>query len=762
MKREAAIALLFISALGGCTKNNDLPFEDNNTQHTEKISLNVVNSDGNPLTRGSVVDTEAKMASVGMYCAHTLLADWSTSTSFDKMSNNKFTYSSAEWVWNTSDNDGIDQPTWGHSSLAEKYTFFAYAPHSSDVSDARLTANLVSAQPELSFTVTPNIAEQEDLMVAKPRKDIHPQSFGKVTMMFNHALTKVSFSVKGINTRKIKSITIKDVHNSGTQTFMDVEPYFEWSNQSGSQDYTISTAEDGGNGAILDVTPNVDENITTSLTADNGYLFMLPQDISGKTIEVVTVDLDGTHSDTEALTIPDQSAWTQSKHVNYVITIRESKVDLTFNILDWDEESVDVNTKGTYLNILDNSIGSFDGEDVFIYYSTDHRPDEDVIATYEKTDDPAISGSLDKQIEVSGNYFLFAASSLDLGDYIVTITAGSHLTRKLKVIVTSAKLEISILDWDDSDIEVSTPGTYLNVLDNSIGSFDGEDVFIYYSTDHRPDEDVTATYEKTNSRDISGNLTKIETHTSNYFILPASILDFGEYTVTIKAGKHLTRKLKVTIVEGTVMVSVVAWDDTDIEVSTQGSYLNIFKSSIGSFDGDAALIYYSTDHRPDDEVTATYENTVDSNINGSLGKNITSNGSYFIFPSSSLDFGEYIVTINAGKSLTRKLKVTIKKGEIVVTAIAWDDEDIDGSPEGSHITLSHRLVNISANETVDIHYSTDAKSVSASVDNAKITVYKSNGKIALTAAADIEAPASATLEIRADNITKKIRININQ
>ncbi len=481
MKREAVIAILSMLTLGGCTKSGDLPFEDS-TQHTEKISINVLNSQGDPLTRGSIVDTQEKMASVGMYCAHTLLADWSISTFFDKMSNNKFTYSNKEWAWNPEDNNGDNQPAWGHTALTDKYTFFAYSPHSSDITDNRLSASLVNAQPELTFTVASYIPEQEDLMAAKPRKNIHPQSGGKVSMQFYHALTKVSFSVKGVNTKKIKSITIKDIHNRGKLTFIEASPYFEWIEQSGTYDYTASTIDDGGNGTLLDITPDADKSIATLLTSEIGYLFMLPQDVSNKTIELVITNIDGTDEQTKTLNTPAKSKWIQNQHINYVITLEENTIDLTVNILDWDEESIDVSTNGTYLNILDNSIGSFDGNDALIYYSTDHRHEDEVTASYEKTDDPSISSPLSKHTATGSNYFLFPASMLDFGEYIVTINAGKHLTRKLKVTVTKGEVVISPIDWDDTEIDGSSQGTHITISDTEVNITANQTVNIYYST----------------------------------------------------------------------------------------------------------------------------------------------------------------------------------------------------------------------------------------------------------------------------------------
>ena len=537
MKREVAIALLSLFALVGCTKSGDLPFDDE-TQPTDNISLSV--ESGEPFTRGSVVDSEAKMASVGLFCAHTVANDWSTSlTDFNKMNNAKFTHESGAWVWKPADNGGNNQPIWGHTSLTEKYTFFAYSPHQAT------GVNVVEGQPQISYTVTPTVASQKDFMTAKPRKNIHPQSGGKVHMQFEHALTKVSFSVKGVSTRKIKSITIKDVHDNGTLKFIDSDnnpdtpPHFEWSDHSGTQSYTVSTSADGGNGAIDDITPNADENTPTTLTTESGYLFMLPQSVAGKEIDVVVINGDDSES-TETLTLPVGSAWSQGTHTNYVITLAINEVDLAVNITSWDDQPIESNVQGTYLNILDNSLGIFDGKDALIYYSTDHSPDSEVTASYEKTGAPTVTGDLTKHTTASGNYFNFptASSNLSSGDYIVTIEAGSHLARKLKVTVAiTGKVVVSLIAWDDNAMEENTEGTHFTLSHAELDITASETIPIYYSTDAGSVSSSVDNAKISLDTSVDG---KITLTAADDITAPATA------TLEIRADK-ITKKIKINI-----------------------------------------------------------------------------------------------------------------------------------------------------------------------------------------------------------------------
>ncbi len=65
-----------------------------------------------------------------------------------------------------------------------------------------------------------------------------------------------------------------------------------------------------------------------------------------------------------------------------------------------------------------------------------------------------------------------------------------------------------------------------------------------------------------------------------------------------------------------------------------------------------------------------------------------------------------------------------------------------------------------AGETVVVYYSTDAAEVTSSIDNAQITLTKADNRLTLKAADDIEAPVTATLDVRAGKIIKKIKVNI--
>ena len=144
-----------------------------------------------------------------MYCAYTAQDDWSSTTQFTKMPNEKFTYNATSgWI-------GSNNITWGHSSVTDKYTFFAYSPYAEA---PYIQPSIENGVLKIEYIVHDDITAQEDLLVANPRKNIYPQVAGKVYLQFNHYLSKVSFSVGNPNVM-IQSITINGVANSGTLSY---------------------------------------------------------------------------------------------------------------------------------------------------------------------------------------------------------------------------------------------------------------------------------------------------------------------------------------------------------------------------------------------------------------------------------------------------------------------------------------------------------------------------------------------------------------
>ena len=285
----------------------------------------------NNITRGATTINDSTMRTAGMYCAYTVSADWNTSTTFTKMINEKFTYDNnlTEWI-------PENKKYWGHKSMLDKYTFNAYSPYAT--SSNGITPKIINGELHIEYIV-PNIcANQSDLVIAIPCKNIHPTPNGKVPMMFEHALSKISFSANGNTERKITSITIKNVINSGTATHDGTD--ISWVTDVSVTDFTVSATDDITDGRQIDC--DSAENITNNA----GYLFMIPQTMAaGTEVILTTVDLLGASPDTSILKFKTDQIWEAGESYNYVINVIDNSVRL------FDEKEI---SNCYMVNTLDN------------------------------------------------------------------------------------------------------------------------------------------------------------------------------------------------------------------------------------------------------------------------------------------------------------------------------------------------------------------------------------------------------------------------
>ncbi len=295
-------------------------------------------------TRGTTTVDDSTMNTAGMYCAYTASADWSTTTTFAKMDNDKYTYNNttSEWV-------PENEKYWGFSNVCDKYTFYAYSPYKTNSNG--INPEIIDGEMHIRYTVPNTCADQSDLIIARPRKNICRTSDGKVPMVFEHALSKISFSAKGHAARKITSITITSVINSGTATHKDT---IIWANDASVNDFTVS-AEDG------DITDNrLINGDAENITNDDGYLFMIPQTIAaGTEVILSTVDAAGDDPATSILKFGTDQIWKAGRSYNYEIDVKANIVRL------FDEKEI----SNCYM------VNSFDEKEIYIIPITERIND---------------------------------------------------------------------------------------------------------------------------------------------------------------------------------------------------------------------------------------------------------------------------------------------------------------------------------------------------------------------------------------------------
>lgn len=290
-------------------------------------------------SRGSVV-TNTELTSMGVFGSYTGTSSWNGTTAPNYFYNQAVAKSGAVWSYS---------PVKYWPVAPNKISFFAYAPHSTDAAVAgKMTLSTAAATgaPTLTYTVESTPADQVDLLYAV-LKDQQKQST-PLNFAFGHAMAKVSFSAllkSGEEakdyTATITEVKITDVKNKGT---LNLETG-AWTTTADKGSYTLTPTTglkaDASN-LVFETSETTDFSART-LTADNGYLFLMPQTLasgakltvkytltSGSFTETVVKDID-----LSTLLINGAAAWGKGKSVEYRLTI-EGKF-MTASVIDWSD-----------------------------------------------------------------------------------------------------------------------------------------------------------------------------------------------------------------------------------------------------------------------------------------------------------------------------------------------------------------------------------------------------------------------------------------
>jgi hypothetical protein len=290
-------------------------------------------------TRGSVVETPAALADEGGFnvWAYRYQGTWTAPTSTKRALMNGATVSG------TTTTDGTTTTTsWSYGTPIEwprdyRLSFFAYGP----AGGATVATAASDGTPQVSFTVDSDAADQTDFLVAKPLMDrswTQYPSGDPVNIVFEHALSRISFSgLKSTSgdTREItvKEITLNGLYGSGTTPLTYPA---DWTlSGTANQNYTVSVAD-----GTLDDTPF--NNSGVPLTTSSGHLFLMPQTLAnraeGDPTMDVTLMVQGKEVKYTSLVFSPE-AWEAGRSYDYQLVV--SGNDLQIIWIDSDIELVD-------------------------------------------------------------------------------------------------------------------------------------------------------------------------------------------------------------------------------------------------------------------------------------------------------------------------------------------------------------------------------------------------------------------------------------
>lgn len=275
------IAAMAALTLVSCS-SDDLDSVSDNSSKNEAISFDgylgrsAVAVNG---SRGSVVDIQALQESTegfGVFGNYSSTKDETFGANL--FNNQKVYYSDNKWTYSPLKY----WPTQGHID------FLAYAPYN---------VGQVKDTYSLEFNVSETITEQKDLLYAKTVGQTMADNSGtkKVTFKFNHALSRLGYSVKLNGTcSPDATITLKKITLAGSApeptTGTTTEPTGafhktgtidlstgNWTPTSDKQAFKWFSAETPGSQSITFTSASN----KTYTNKDDEYLFVIPQDFSG-------------------------------------------------------------------------------------------------------------------------------------------------------------------------------------------------------------------------------------------------------------------------------------------------------------------------------------------------------------------------------------------------------------------------------------------------------------------------------------------------
>lgn len=392
-------------------------------------------------TRGSSITGDAganPLLSMGVFAFYNT-NHYDTSDEVNYMNNIQLSRASsaAPWGYTNVDDTRYWVPTGFHS-------FFAYAPFGAATpTTTGLNTESLSPKIELKYTVNQQVHEHIDLLFSASthlNKTKAIDENNPILFDMKHALAKISFELKlgpnyatspvaGFGACKLKSLEIRDVNDNGTLKYTLV--------RSGGG----TTAVDGVLGAEWKLTTNttkikdiktqgIPDNALTETMQDMGTWFMLPQKIQGRgdmlkpklyaIFEFANNEIRALDFDLTTLS----SEWLMGQAIKYSITYDGTGFtpsSVTGTVVPWDNQEVDGNLHGTYLNLSqDSAILIPTGITSDVFYETDYTG-----VTIAKLD-----GTTDITITQAGRITL--PSGITAGIHTLKITAGK-LNRTLKI-----------------------------------------------------------------------------------------------------------------------------------------------------------------------------------------------------------------------------------------------------------------------------------------------------------------------------------------
>lgn len=256
--KKILLAVAAVATFASCSQNEE--FENVGQKAEIKIGTTAV-------TRATVMETKDFKTFRAFGYAFDKGTTYGDATAGAKILDGTFTSTDGN-AWSVVGDEKFYWPA------TDQVIFFGYSPELSTVNGDVYT--YAQGYPTIKYTVNSTIKDQADFLVAQTA-GMTKTSDGAVSLGFSHALTQIEFKLKGDDkdvTYTVTGLALKGIAKSGTYSYKDKK----WAADTAAENkdnYSIT----GLNTTITGITP-------VELTADTQLMILMPQELSGASVEV--------------------------------------------------------------------------------------------------------------------------------------------------------------------------------------------------------------------------------------------------------------------------------------------------------------------------------------------------------------------------------------------------------------------------------------------------------------------------------------------
>lgn len=375
-------------------------------------------------TKGAVITDHSganPLLSMAVFCSHTGSSRYGSTATSNYMHNVRVSRVSHTAQWEISAGANSQWKDDGYHS------FFACAPY--EIPGAQWSENAQQGPPHLTYTVPVDHAQQIDLLYSHTTLINGKQQYlgsKPVSFGFRHALSKITFEAS-------KESSVTDVVTITSISFTNLKG-------KGTLSYTLNadyTDIIGANWLLDTQSPNADYSVCMAFSVSTmpevllpigQALFLMPQAFQkGQKIRVTynKGTQIGKVIEADLLSLGNNIEWSLGKAYRYKLLIKEDEIRLNAEQTTWDDQVIDVNFPGTYLNISELNAVLEQGSTARIYYATDAT---DISVTNASNAFSVVINKQTKCIEITPSIISTPAN------YLLEIRAGK-LSRIIAVLV---------------------------------------------------------------------------------------------------------------------------------------------------------------------------------------------------------------------------------------------------------------------------------------------------------------------------------------